>query len=346
MRCRTCGANLPPGAQACPNCGTVVPRPDETVIDTSSQEPPIPPTIYGGPVPPSPNYNSNMQNPYDRPSQPSSPSYSNQANQYPSFPYNQTEPNHYQPGSFNQNQAAPNQYPNQYAPGSMPPAYLPPGYVPPQPPRRKTRWGLIVGIIAGVLLLACIGSSLLLARGFSGLTKSVSAQETTTYAATTANTPAATDATPAAGNTPAAADATPAANSNATGASPSGLTVDTNAASIITDAQSARNVNKDTAAAIDPTSTFKAGDRVYVVFKLNNSKVDVTNQKVYVGAKFYVDGALAAKIDPITFDTPAPGGYFAGTYKVASTGVAELYLCYKSDCSDEKLAQVVNFTVA
>ncbi len=352
MRCRTCGVNLQPGAKTCPNCGTVVPRPDETVVDTSAQEPLIPPTVYGGPVPSTPNYNSNMQNPYDRP--PSSPSYNNQPNQYPSSPYNQIEPNPYPPGSFNQSQANPyqpgsfnqnqaNPYPNQYAPGGMPPAYPPPGYMPPQQqPRRKTRWGLIIGIIAGVLVLACIGSSVLVLARLGRSTANTQATST----ANTQTTPAA-NTTPAGSNaTPANTNTTPAANSNSTGVSPSGLTIDPNAASIVTDAQSAKNVNQDTAAPVDPTSTFKAGDRVYVVFKVNNNKVDVTTQKIYVGAKFYVDRVLAAKINPITFDTVVPGGYFAGTYKVASQGTAELYLCYKSDCSDEKLAQVVNFTVA
>lgn len=348
MRCRTCGVNLPPGAKACPNCGTAVPGPEDTVVDTSSPEPPIPPTLYGGPVPPAPGYTPDIQNPYDRPVQPSSPSYNNQANQY------QSSPNLYQPGSFNQNQAVPNQYANQY-PG-VPPAY-PPGYLPPQqqqPPRRKTRWGLIIGIIAIVLILACIGSSFLVVGGLYNIGKSVNAQATATAAASTSNTSAATNTTPAtntnttpaASTNPADTNTTPAASSNSTGANPSGLTIDTDAASIITDAQSARNVNQDTAAPVDPTSTFNAGDRVYVVFKLNNNKVNVTTQTVYVGAKFYVDSVLAAKINPITFDKPVPGGYFAGTYKVASKGTAELYLCYKSDCSDGKLAQVVNFTVA
>lgn len=373
MRCRTCGVNLPAGVANCPNCGTAVPRPDETVVDPSAQEPFIPPTVYGGPVPPTPGYNSNMQNSYDRPPLPSSPSYNNQANQYPSSPYdsagqNQYQPgfnnqpnqyppssydpagqNQYQPGAFNQSQAAPNQYPNQYTPGGMPPAYPPPGpgYMPPQQtPRRKTRWGLIIGIIAGVLILACIGASALFVGGVYSLGKTVNQQATATAAAnTTVATPAGTNTTPAAA-TPAGTDTTPAANSNSTGASPSGLTVDTNAASIVTSAQSARNVDQNTAAAVDPTSTFKAGDRVYVVFKVNTDKIDFTTQKVYVGAKFYVDNVFAQKVDPITFDQAAPGGYFAGTYKVASKGTAELYLCYKSDCSDGKLAQVVNFTVA
>ncbi len=362
MRCRTCGANLPAGAANCPNCGTAVPRPDETVVDTSSQEPPIPPTVYGGPVPPVPNYNSNVQNSYDRPPMPSSPSYNNQANQYPPSPYdpsgpNQYQPglnnqaNQYQPGGLNQNQPPPYQYPNQYTPGGMPPAYPPPGpgYMPPpQAPRRKTRWGLIIGIIAGVLILACIGTSLLIAGAVSSGSKAVSKQATA--AASTASTPASTDTTPAANTTPAAdatpagTDTTPAATSN--GASPSGLSIDPTAASIVTDAKTGKGFNSVDATPKDPTTNFKTGEQIYIVFKLNNDKVDYTTQKIYVTAKLYLNNTMVSKSDPLFIDKARVGGYFAGSSDGAGQGATELYLCHTANCSDAKLAQVVNFTVA
>jgi hypothetical protein len=226
------------------------------------------------------------------------------------------------------------------APGYPPPSYPSPGYMPPQqPPRRKTRWGLIIGVIAGVLVLSCIGASVIGVGALYNIGVSVNAHSTATAEATN-NSSTTTDATPATTNT------TPAANTNTDGTSPSGMAIDPSAASIITNAQSAMGADTNTAAPQNVTNTFKAGDRVYVTFKLNNDKIDFTTQKVYVTAKAYVDDVLATTISPITFDKPSPGGYFAGTYKVASTGAFELYLCYKADCSDEKLAQVVNFTVS
>ncbi len=327
MRCRTCGAPLPPGARACPNCGTAVPGPNETVLDTST--PPIPPTIYGGPpsMPSAPNYDPAIQNPYDRPSQPQA---SPQANLFP-------------PAAFNQNQGVPNQYPNQYPQGNALPNYPPPGYMPPQqPPRRKTNVGLIIGVIAGVLVLACIASTVI---GFGALYQiGKTAVAHSTAIASSSNT---TDTTPAATNTtPAATDTTPAAVADTNGASPSGMAIDPNAASIITNAQSASMIDDTTAAPKDTVNTFKPGERFYITFKLNGDKVDLTTQKVYVNAKLYFDNVLDATATPITFDRPSPGGYFAGTHKAAGKGTFELYLCYKADCSDEKLAQVLNFTVS
>lgn len=351
MRCRTCGVNLPAGAMNCPNCGTAVPRPDETVVDTPAQEPFVPPTVYGGPIPPAPNYNSSMQNAYDRPPLPSSPSYSNQGNQYPPSPYDPAGPNQYQPGfnnqayqpgTFNQNQVAP----NQYGPGSVPPVFPPPvpGYMPPQQaPRRKTRWGLIVGVIAGILALACIGASVLFVGGIYSLGKTVNKQATATASASTVTTPASTDTTPAANTTPASTNATPAANSN--GGSPSGAAIDPNAASIVTNAQTAKGFNQVDGSPKDPTTTFKTGDQIYIVFKLNNEKVDYTTQKIYVNAELYINNTIVSKSDPLTIDKPRVGGYFAGSSSKTGQGATEIYLCYKPDCSDAKLAQVVNFTV-
>ncbi len=352
MRCRTCGVNLPAGATNCPNCGTAVPRPDETVVDTPEQQPFMPPTVYGGPVPPASNYNSNIQNAYDRPPLPSSPSYNNQGNQYPPSPYDPAGPNQYQPGfnnqayqpgAFNQNQAIPNQYPNQYGPGNVPPVYPPPGpgYMPPQQaPCRKTRWGLIVGVIAGVLALACIGASVVFVGGVYSLGKTVSKTTSTI----TVTTPASANTTPAADTTPAGTNTTPAANSN--GESPSGLAIDPNAALIVTDAKTGKGFNQADATPTDPTTTFKTGDQIYIVFKLNNDKVDYTTQKIYVSAKLYINNVMVSKSDPLTIDKPRVGGYFAGSSSNTGQGATEIYLCYKSDCSDAKLAQVVNFTVA
>ncbi|GAC1368251.1 MAG: hypothetical protein NVS2B12_18600 [Ktedonobacteraceae bacterium] len=327
MRCQTCGVPLPSGVKVCPNCGTAVPVPDGTVIDTPGREPSIPPTIYGGPLPSVPGYDPAIQNPYDRPLQPPSPPYNN--NQYQSSPYNQ---------------ATPGQFSNQYAGGNVPPVYPPPGYMPPQQPRRKTRWGLIIGIIAGVLILACIGTSVVVGGLYSVGKNALNADTTATATARTdtAATPV-SNTNQVTNTTPTAVDTAPGTTS--TGVSPSGTPIDPDAATIVINAQSASGIDENTAAPKNLTSTFKTGDIVYVTFKLNSAKIDLTTQKIYVTAKLYIDKQLAAKFDPITFDKPSTGGYFSGTYKVASKGAMEIYLCSKSDCSDEKLAQVVEYTI-
>jgi len=279
-----------------------------------------------------PNYDPTTQNPYDRPSQPPS-----QANQFP-------------PAAFNQNQSMPNQYPNQYPMGNMPPSYPPPGYMPPQQrPPRKRNVGLIIAVIAGVLVLACIVSSVLGVGALYNI--GVAANATATAAASSSTTTktgsTTTDATPAATDTT-SADVTPtaAANTETNGSSPSGMALDSAAASIITDPQMARTIDETTAIPKDLTDTFKPNERFYVTYKLNSDKVNLATQKLYVNAKLYFNNTLSATADPITFDKPSPGGYFAYIYKAAGKGTFEIYLCYKSDCSDEKLAQVVNFTVS
>jgi hypothetical protein len=296
-----------------------------------------------------------MQNAYDRPPLPSSPSYNNQANQYQPSPYDQAGPNQYQPGFNNQgNQYQPgafnqaNQYPNQYVPGNVPPAYPPPGpplgpgYMPPQQaPRRKTRWGLIIGIIAGVLVLACIGTSVLAVGGLYSLGKTVNKQASATAVANTVATPATTDTTPAADTTPVT---TPAPSAN--GESPSGTAVDPNAAAIVTNAKTGKGFNEVDATPKDPTTNFKPNEQIYIVFKLNNDKVDYTTQKIYVSAKLYLNNTMVSKSDPLFIDKARIGGYFAGSVSGPGQGATELYLCYTANCSDAKLAQVVNFTVA
>ncbi len=143
MHCGSCGTNLPPGAAVCPVCG--VPTPynvsqvlgsgapyvppqssnDPTYISSpysSTPSPPVPPTNYG-----SQTYNPSQQNPYATP--PTNPYAPPPVNPYgapvPQDPYG---------------------VPVQPYPGSFPL---------PVPPKRRSRVGLIIGIV--VLVFVVLG---------------------------------------------------------------------------------------------------------------------------------------------------------------------------------------------
>ena len=213
MNCNACGANLPPGATACPVCNTPTPynvagpgagsspQYDPTVAAPQPQYG-IPPTVYGGPS-------------YGAP--PSSDPYSS------SNPY-----------------AAPPPPPNQYA---APPQYGQAGLyagMQPPPPKRRSRIGLIIGIVAGVLVLACVGiCGLLYAIGRS------------------------------AGN-PVQATVTAVSSTASAAHAPSGLSIDPTAASYVTNPQMSSAVDGDYNPTA-PTTSFKVNQAIYATFRVEAS---------------------------------------------------------------------------
>lgn len=215
MQCPSCGFQLDQQVAQCPRCGhqlatpTGQPAPDDAPGAGGGNQPPQfnpyppyppypapsegtpnvpvqqPPSGYG--FPPSP------QNPYGSYGQPvpSAPPTGYGQPAAPSQPYGQPYSQPYgQPYGYGQ-PAAPS-YP--MAPGT---GYPPPGY-PQQPlaplPERKSRTGLIVGIIVAVVvvLALCSGGTLLALRS---LAQTPSAAETVTAASGTA-TPAASPTPP------------------------------------------------------------------------------------------------------------------------------------------------------
>jgi len=277
MNCTTCGANLPSGAAICSLCGTSTPY----NVRPSSGTPPIDPTVvsspYGGAPPPSTAYGTpsygTPPNPYDTP--PATP-----------YPYNM-----------------PPQQQNLY--GTPPPpqqgGYVAPppqqgyGYGTPPPPKRRSRLGLILGIIALVLVVACAGISFAVYQGLKQT-----------------------------GNT---------------SVSPSGQTINTTAAAIITGPQTSSAIDNNFAPT-KPTTTFTAGQDVYVTFNISSN-----GQDGYIEAKWYQNGQHLSTRQ-LHHSASNDVGYFSKTFTNSGDGIAELYWCTKADCSDEKLAQVVKFTVA
>jgi len=223
------------------------------------------------------------------------------------------------------------QTPNSYQQYTPPPNYNPaqPFPMPPTIPPRKSPAGLIIGITAAVLVVIIVGL-------FFIVPKLVSKPIPPTTQNSNTSTPT-VEITP-----------TPAPSTNSSTA-PSGNTIDPTAASIVTDAQTASSIDQTTAAPTNLTSTFPTSTDIYVTFKLNNSAFNFGPNTGYVAVKFYANSTaltLPPPLDtPLTISQPAPGGFFKVQYTVPAQGAAELYWCQQSDCSDEKLAQVVTFTV-
>jgi flagellar basal body-associated protein FliL len=204
-------------------------------------------------------------------------------------------------------------------------AYMPPpqpggyGYGV-QPPKKRSRVGLIVGIVLLVVVLACVGISALVYNGIKQGVSSVTATVTASVATVTAIP-----------NTPTGGQSTP----------PSGQSIDSTAAGIITNIQMASAVNQDTAVPTQLATTFTVQQTIYTTVDLK-----MNGQTGYTEAKWYADGAFVftSKILAITDPTSAHA-FFGATYKVATQGAVEVYFCTQSDCSDAKLADVANFTV-
>ena len=318
MQCHNCGTQLSLGVQFCPNCGTAAPDHvsqaapiDPTVVASPYQPSPIPPTSYGAPPPPP--SNMPVSDPYAGSSTP--PVYNMPGQQTP-YGYNAT-PMPQASNSYQQYTPIPNYNPAQPFP------------MPPTTPSRKNPTGLIIGITAAVLIVIIVGLFVILPKPVS---------KPTTPESTT-NTQNSNTSTPNVEITP-----TPVPNTNSS-TGPSGNTIDPTAASIVIDPQTSTDVNTDTAAPINPGTTFKTSTDFYVTFKLNNNAFDFSKNTGYVSGKFYARSQLAFSANPITIDHITSGGYFKIYYNVATPGTAELYWCQQSDCSDAKLAQIVTFTV-
>jgi hypothetical protein len=160
MQCTNCGANLPPGAVSCPLCG--LPTPYNAT--GSADAPQIAPTV----IAPQPRYDSPPIDPTV-----AAPLYRNMPPTGYGAPAYGTPPmpgsNPYEPTPLAP--PPPYQVPPQYGtPPMQQGGYVPPPQVGPNgygtpPPKRRSRVGLIVGIVILVVVLACVGVSALVYLG-------------------------------------------------------------------------------------------------------------------------------------------------------------------------------------
>jgi hypothetical protein len=326
MNCTSCGANLPPGAAQCPLCGN--PTPYNAARPASS--PQYDPTV----VAPQPGPGGSPQ---IDPTVISSP-YGGTPTPYGTPPYGAPPP---PPSPYSMPPVAPNQYdvssPQQNLYGTPPlqqGGYVAPppqqggayGYGTPPPPKRRSRLGLILGIVALMLVLACAGISFAIYQGLKQTGSSLISSVNATLTASAATATSVSNTTPT-GTTP------------TTSGAPSGLSIDPAAASIITNAQMASGVDSN----FNPTtvtSTFVTKQTIYATFKIDpNAPSDG-----FVQGKWYSDGTFAFTSKTLAVKADFVG-YLSAEYNIPTQGTVELYWCVQSDCSDAKLADVVNFTV-
>lgn len=301
MNCTSCGANLTPGVTICPLCGTPAPYNTNPAGGPPQYDPNVPASPYGG-TPPTPStaygtpsYGAPPPNPYATPPQPQQNFYGSPTQQgsYGTPP---------QQGGY---VIPPSQPGNMYAYGTQP------------PPKRRSRLGLILGIIALVLVLACAGISFGVYQALKNTGNNIvsSVEATATAFSGTATT------------------------STNTSGPPSGQTIDPAAAAIISSPQTSSAIDNNLAPT-KLTTSFKTGQDVYVAFNISSNGKDG-----YIEAKWYQNGQ---RLSTRQFHHSASNdvGYFSRTFADSGDGIAELYWCTKADCSDERLAQVVKFTVA
>jgi hypothetical protein len=331
MQCRACGAPLPSNAQVCPQCGTKV----SSTGQGQGGTPPVNDPQGGAPA-----YNPSLpvSNPYEQTTRTESP-----------LPYPQVDLNHYQSSPYDQaisNSGASeaetyNQVPgvnpyqqqlpyntqpyanNNNAYAQVPAQAQTPNYqmVPPPAPhtpyetaqRKKSPVGWIIGVVVVVLVVACIGTAAFSGHIFSQL--SSNPQPTTQANTTTTNN-----------------------DNNNNQTAPSGQPINSTAAQIINNVQSASAIANFQPVANTVGSTFQVNQLIYVTFQANPQSAG------YAQVKFYLDNNALPQGQPLQISSQI-NAYFSIKYYQAGQGAAELYWCTDKNCSNPELAQVIHFTI-
>ncbi|HXR66111.1 MAG TPA: hypothetical protein VN729_09310 [Ktedonobacteraceae bacterium] len=104
-------------------------------------------------------------------------------------------------------------------------------------------------------------------------------------------------------------------------------------------AQMAMGINKQTLQATNPTTTFKAGSEMYVVFNLHPP-----SQGGAVCSYWYLAGKQVTSY-PFAVKAGSHASYTFATYGSAGQAYVELYWASTKSCSDQVLAQHIEFTV-
>lgn len=121
--------------------------------------------------------------------------------------------------------------------------------------------------------------------------------------------------------------------------SPSGISIDSAAASNVTNIQTAAGVDSNYMP-IDVTSTFSANQTVYVTFSTPYGATPG-----YVETKWYSNGTLVSTGSPLAVISNF-FGYFSYTFTSSGSYAVEVYYCTQPDCSDAALAGYTNFTIS
>jgi hypothetical protein len=180
--------------------------------------------------------------------------------------------------------------------------------------------GLFIGIGTLVLIVLCIGASVIASNVTGGGSHS-------SDTVITGITPTSTN------------QATP--NDVST-------TIDPQAAAIVINAQTVSKIDKNSYKPVQgsTTSTFKINKPIYVTFDLDPDKFNAASETDYINARFYVGSDVVLSGTPLQIGANNFNGYFSADYNNATTaGSVRLYWCHTSTCTDGELAQIVHFTV-
>lgn len=312
MHCGSCGTNLPPGGAVCPVCGVPTPYNVSQAPGVPQYQPTVPTSPYD--TPQSSNDPTYISSPYG-----STPSQAAPSTNYGSQPYDPSQQNPYATIPTNPYASPPvNPYgaPAAQDPYSVPVQPYPGSFPPPvQPPKRRSRIGLIVGIVALVVLLACVGLFVALGLAVKNAATTASTTHTTTVP-------------------------TPGATQVPQGTPPSKLQIDSSAAAILTNPQTASAIDSSSDIPTKLTTTFAVKQTIYVTFGINTG-----GASGYAVAKWYSNGTFAFASKVLTIQSNFAQGYFSAYFNIPAKGTVELYWCKQPNCSDGKLADFTTFTV-
>jgi flagellar basal body-associated protein FliL len=320
MNCSSCGASLPPGAAFCTTCGSPAPYNASPAGSSPQFDPtqaappygapgsdqsPADPNIAASPPPPPTAYGAP---PYGAPAYgaPPAPQTPYQANQYGGA---------WQPGGY----GAP---------------------LPAQPPKKRSRLGLILAIVGVVLLLLCVGTVVAFYQIGKSAVSTVNATSTADASTSTTGNSSVAATTTAAVATITAATGSITQPAGQAGA-PSGQAVDSTAASIITNPQTASAVNTNTAKPTKLAQNFAVGADIYVTVDIN-----ANGKSGYIQAKWYAGTTPVHSSKILNFTANDTNAYFGWSFDSPTVGTTEVYWCTQSDCGDAKLARVIHYTVS
>ncbi|HEX7735149.1 MAG TPA: hypothetical protein VF458_09800 [Ktedonobacteraceae bacterium] len=183
-------------------------------------------------------------------------------------------------------------------------------------------------MIAGVcvfLAAMILGLVFVLAQANGGNPSPNTASNQNSTATATATGPASATAT--------SSSSTPDPNATATGTPYPGQ-------QYIDNAQMAQGVDAKTLAPKNPTTTFTVGSKMYVVFKLHPP-----SQGGAYCAYWYQNGKQISQPYAYPVKGTSRGSFVYFTYGQAGDGYVELFWASSVSCSDQQLAQHVDFTV-
>ena len=322
MKCTNCGLPLSPTRTTtnCPRCGTP--------ISTFQQQPFEQQAGWG-------NAGGMPQQPFEQQA-----GWGNAGGVPPQNPWTQVASTTAPKTGFNQGVAGQNGLNGSPRPG-LQQSSLPPRR--PYEQQKKRKNAQIMFIIAGLCVVLSALILIFVAVMGSGNSGSPPATANTNTNTTNASTATASASQPTATPTTAQTDVTPTstASTPTTDGTPGANGTPYPGQQYISNAQMAAGVDNATLQPQNPTTTFKSGSNMYVIFSLSPPS---TGGEVCLN--WYLNGTQITQSNFPVKGT-SKGSYAYAVFGAGSSGSAyvELYWATDSSCANETLAQHIDFTV-